>query len=136
MSGWMDHRQLSHNEFPMGGALVSADQWCNTKRLSQDNSKLPQRDFFGGWHLIVVLFLQIEITISFHMNQKLSRAYDIHSFVEVPFWSNFFVSNMFLSLLLKRGVLSILFRFQIELGFLTIACCVSWPMLPKYLNIS
>jgi hypothetical protein len=76
--------------------------------LSQDNSKLPQRDFFWGWHLIimVVLFLQIEITISFHKNQSSLDLMTYTVWVEVLFWSNFFVSNMFLSLLFWRGVLS------------------------------
>jgi len=48
MSGWMDHRQLSHNEFPMGGALVSAGSMVQHQAFSQDNSKLPQRFSFGG----------------------------------------------------------------------------------------
>jgi hypothetical protein len=40
---------------------------------------------------MVVLFLQIEITISISHEPKLSRAYDIHSFLEVPFLVKFFL---------------------------------------------
>ncbi len=150
----MIHSQLSHNVVLIDGWVdgwitanwvIMSFQWvvhwwvqdqrCNTKRFPRTTPSCPKGFFFGGMASYGSL-----VTTNWDYNfishePKLSRAYDIHSFVEVPFWSNFFVSNMFLSLLLRRGVLSVLFRFQIELGFLTIACCVSWPMLPKYLNI-
>jgi hypothetical protein len=100
--------------------------------LSQDNSKLPQRDFFGGWHLIimVVMFLQIEITISFHKNQSsLDLMTYITVWVEVLFWSKFLFPTCFSACYYGEVSLEgFLFRFQIELGFLTIACSVSWPL--------
>jgi len=144
----MIHSQLSHNVVLVDGWIIPnwvimsfqwvvhwwvQDQWCKQHQVLLPLQVAPKGCFFG-----MASYYGSLVSTNWDYNlisqePKLSRAYDIHSFVEVPFWSKIFVSNMFLSLLLRRGVLSILFRFQIELGLsYYIACCVSWPWVMEH----
>jgi hypothetical protein len=131
----MDDPQLSNNEFPMGGALVGVGSLVQHQSVVPGQLQVaPKGIMFWDGIFMVVLFLQIEITISFHRNQS-SLEHMIYTVLlrRFPFGQNFCFQHVSqLATPQRRGVLSILFRFQIELGFLTIACCVSWPWVTEH----